>query len=70
MGFPTSPVLTLPERLDSYFIFCDTSRVIIGCVSMERGKVINYASKHFEVHKRDFPTQDFEFAAIVFSLRI
>lgn len=50
MGFPTSPVLTLPEGLDSYFIFCDTSRVIIGCVSMERGKVINYASKHFEVH--------------------
>ena len=30
----TAPVLTLPEGLDSYVIYCDASRVSLGCVLM------------------------------------
>ena len=38
----TTPILTLPEGSDGYVIYCDTSRVGLGCVLMKRGKVIAY----------------------------
>ena len=40
----TTLVLTLPEGSDGYVIYCDASRVGLGCVFMHRGKVIAYAS--------------------------
>ena len=41
----TTPVLTLPEGSDGYVIYCDASRVGLGCVLMQRGKVITSTSK-------------------------
>ena len=35
-----TPVLTLQEGSDGYVIYCDASRVGLGCVLMQRGKVI------------------------------
>ncbi|WMV58510.1 hypothetical protein MTR67_051895 [Solanum verrucosum] len=33
----TAPVLTLPDGSDGYVIYCDASRVSLGCVLMQRG---------------------------------
>ena len=41
----TSPVLTLPEGSDCYVIYYDASRVGLGCVLMQRDKLISYASR-------------------------
>ena len=66
----TSPVLTLPEGSDGYVIYCDASRVFLGCVLMQRDKVISYAFRKLKVHEKNYPTHDLELAAVVFALKI
>ena len=66
----TTLVLTLPKGSDAYVIYCDASRVGLGCVLMERGKVISYASRQLKVHEKNYPTHDLELAAVVFALKI
>ena len=41
----TTPVLTLPESSYVYLIYCDVSRVGLGCEFMQRDKIIVYASR-------------------------
>ena len=65
-----APVFNLPECSDGYVIYCDASRVGLGCVLMERGKVISYASRQLKVHEKNYPTHDLELAAVVFALKI
>ena len=66
----TAPVLTLPEDVDNFVLYCDASRVGLGCVLMQCGKVISYASRQLKVYERNYPTHDLELAAVVFALRI
>ena len=66
----TAPVLTLPEGLDGYVIYCDASRVGLGCVLMQRDKVISYASRKLKVHEKNYPTHDLELVVVVFELEI
>ncbi|WMV25255.1 hypothetical protein MTR67_018640 [Solanum verrucosum] len=40
----SAPVLTLPEGTDGFVVYCDASRIKLGCVLMQNGKVIEYAS--------------------------
>ncbi|WMV42149.1 hypothetical protein MTR67_035534 [Solanum verrucosum] len=40
----TTHVLTLPDGPNDYVAYCDASRVDLGCVLMQQGKVIAYAS--------------------------
>ena len=62
--------MTLPEGSIGYVIFCDASRVSLGCVFMQRDKVISYASRKIKVHEKNYPTHDLELAAPLFALRI
>ena len=66
----TTLVLTLPEGSDGYVIYWDASRVGLGCVLMQRDKVITYASRKLKVHEKNYPTHYLEFAAVVFALKI
>ena len=66
----TALVLTLSEGSDSYVIYCDASRVGLGCVLMQRDKVISYASRKLKVHEKNYPTHDLELTAVVFALKI
>ena len=63
-------VLTLPEGSDGYVIYCDASRVGLGCVLMQRGKVIAYASIQLQVHEKYYPTHDLDLVAVVFAFKI
>ena len=40
----SAPVLTLPSGDEGYTVYCHASRVGLGCVLMQNGKVIAYAS--------------------------
>ena len=66
----TAPVLTLPEGSDGYVIHCDASRAGLGCVLMQRDKVISYASRKLKMHEKNYLTHDLELAAVVFALKI
>ena len=66
----STPVLTLSEGIKGFVVCCDASRVGLGCVLMQHGKVIAYAIRQLKVHERNYPTHDLELEAVVFSLKI
>ncbi|WMV09130.1 hypothetical protein MTR67_002515 [Solanum verrucosum] len=51
-------VLTLLEGLDGFVFYYDASRIGLGYVLMQHGKVIAYASKQLRVHKKSYQTND------------
>ncbi|XP_060217135.1 uncharacterized protein LOC132644561 [Lycium barbarum] len=42
----------------------------LGCVLMQRGKVIAYASRQLKNHEKNYSTHDLELAAVVFALKL
>ena len=65
-----TPVSSLLEGSDGYVIYCEASKVVLGCVLMLRVKVITYSSRQLKVHEKNYPTHDLEPAALVFALKI
>ncbi|XP_075103947.1 uncharacterized protein LOC142178428 [Nicotiana tabacum] len=63
-------VLTLPEGTEGFVVYCDASGVGLGCVLIQHGKVIAYASRQLKAHEKNYPTHDLELAAVVFALKI
>ena len=51
-------------------MYCDASRVGLGCVLMQSGRVVAYGSCQLKNHEQNYPTHDMELAAVVFSLKI
>nr|GEV11203.1 hypothetical protein [Tanacetum cinerariifolium] len=41
-------------------VYCDASEIGLGCVLMQRGKVIAYASRQFKIHEKNYTTHDLE----------
>ena len=66
----TAPVLTLPDIYHSFDVYCDTSRKGIGCVLIQDGKVVAYASRQLRPHEGNYPTHGLELDAVVHSLKI
>ena len=66
----TTPVLTLPSGVDGFVVYCDTSRIGLGCVLMQNGRVVAYASRQLKNHEKNYSTHDLELAAVVFALKI
>ena len=66
----SAPILTLPSGDEGYTVYCDASRVGLGCVLMQNGRVIAYASRQLKKHEQNYPTHDLEIAAVVFALKI
>ncbi|KAI3821419.1 hypothetical protein L1987_08987 [Smallanthus sonchifolius] len=65
-----APILTLPDRNDDLVVYCDASNQGLGCVLMQRGKVIAYASRQLKIHEKNYTTHDLELGAVVFALQI
>ena len=63
-------VLTQPTPGREYTIYSDASRIGLGCVLMQDGKVLAYASKQLKPYEQNYPTHDLELAAVVFALKI
>ncbi|GKC98356.1 putative reverse transcriptase domain-containing protein [Tanacetum coccineum] len=42
----------------------------LGCVLMQRGKVIAYASRQLKIHEKNYTTHDLELGAVVFAFKI
>nr|GFA08708.1 retrotransposon protein, putative, Ty3-gypsy subclass [Tanacetum cinerariifolium] len=66
----SAPVLVLPSGLGGFQIYSDASKKGLGCVLMQHGKVIAYASRQLKPYEVNYPTHDLELAAVVFTLKI
>jgi hypothetical protein len=66
----TAPVLAQPDIEKPFDVFCDASKNDLGCVLMQDGRVIMYASRQLRKHEANYPTHDLELAAVVHALKI
>jgi hypothetical protein len=53
-----------------FSLYCDASRQGLGCVLMQDGHVVVYASRHLRKHEVNYLTHDLELANIVHALKI
>ena len=65
-----APVLIQPTSSRDYIVYNDASRVGLGCVLMQDGKVVAYTSKQLKPHEQNYPTHDLELVVVVFALKI
>ncbi|GKE90948.1 putative reverse transcriptase domain-containing protein, partial [Tanacetum coccineum] len=59
-----APVLALPDGPEDFVVYCDASCQGLGCVLMQRGKVIAYASGQLKIQEKNYTTHDLEMGAI------
>ncbi|KAK8697932.1 hypothetical protein V6N13_114064 [Hibiscus sabdariffa] len=60
-----APVLIQPVSGKEFVVYSDASYVGLGCVLMQEGRVVAYASRQLKVHEKNYPTHDIELAAVV-----
>ena len=63
-------ILILPSEDEEFIVYCDASKIGLGAVLMEKGKVIAYGSRQLKIHEKNYPTHDLELAVVVFALKI
>ncbi|CAA0811205.1 Uncharacterized mitochondrial protein AtMg00860, partial [Striga hermonthica] len=66
----TAPVLSIPDPTLEFTIYSDASKMGLGCVLMQQGRVVAYASRQLKPHEQNYPTHDLELAAVVHALKI
>ena len=66
----SAPVLTVPDSQEPYVVYINASSTGLGCVLMQHGKVVAYASCQLKSHEKNYPTHDLELAPVVFALKI
>lgn len=60
-----APILVLPkgnEGNEDMVVYCDASQCGLGCVLMQRGKVLSYASRQLKKYDKQYPTHDLDLA--------
>jgi hypothetical protein len=62
-------VLILLDITKKFDIYCDASQQGLGCVLMQDGQVVSYASRQLRKHEEKYPTHDLELAAVVHAQR-
>jgi hypothetical protein len=65
----TTTVLVLPDIHKSFSMYCDASYTGLGCVLMQKGRVIAYLSRQLKVHEKNYPTHNLELAIMVHALK-
>jgi hypothetical protein len=66
----TTPVLVLPDLSKKFDIYYGASRQGHGCVLMQDGQVVSYASHQLRKLEENYPTHDLELAVVVHALKI
>jgi hypothetical protein len=66
----TTPVLTMHDMEKPFSIYCDASGQGLGCVLMQDGHIVVYASRQLRKHEEMYLTHDLELAAVVHALKI
>jgi len=65
-----APILTILEGNGGYVVYSNASQQGLGCVLMQNGKAVAYASRQLKSYKLNYPTQNLELAVVIFELKI
>jgi ribonuclease HI len=60
----------MPDMEKPFSIYCDASGQGLGCVLMQDGHMVAYASRQLRKHEAHYSTHDLELAAVVHALKI
>ncbi|GJW97843.1 putative reverse transcriptase domain-containing protein [Tanacetum coccineum] len=60
---------SLPDGPEDFVVYYDASWIGLGCVLMQRDKVIAYASRQLKIHEKNYTSHDLELGAVVFALK-
>ena len=66
----STPILAQPDLAKPFDVYCDASGNGLGCVLMQNGRVIAYASRQLRKHEITYPTHDLELDAVVHAMKI
>jgi hypothetical protein len=66
----TAPILVMPDTEKPFSIYCDASDQGLGCVLMQDGHVVAYASWQLRKQEAHYLTLDLELATVVHTLKI
>jgi hypothetical protein len=66
----TTLILVMADMEKPFSIYCDASGQGLGCVLMQDGRVVAYASRQLRKHEVNYLTHDLELAAVVHALKI
>ena len=66
----TALVLVMPNIHKSFDVYCDASKLGLGCVLMQEVRVVAYASRQLRKHEQNYPTHDLELAVVMHALKI
>ncbi|GKA41751.1 putative reverse transcriptase domain-containing protein, partial [Tanacetum coccineum] len=59
-----APILALSDGPEDFVVYCDVSGLGLGCVLMQRGNVIAYASRQLKIHEKNYTIHDLELGAV------
>ncbi|GJX85650.1 putative reverse transcriptase domain-containing protein, partial [Tanacetum coccineum] len=65
-----APILALFNGPEDFVVYCDTSGLGLGCVLIQRGRLIAYTSRQLKIYEKNYTTHDLELGAVVFALKI
>nr|GEW71909.1 putative reverse transcriptase domain-containing protein [Tanacetum cinerariifolium] len=68
--FCNAPVLALLDGPEDFMVYCDASCQGLGCVLMQKGKVIAYSFRQLKIQEKNYTTHDLELGTVVFALKI
>ncbi|GJZ53243.1 putative reverse transcriptase domain-containing protein [Tanacetum coccineum] len=60
-----APVLAFPGGPNDIVVYCDALKQGFGCVLMQQGKVIAYASRQLKTHEKNYTTHYLELGAVL-----
>jgi hypothetical protein len=65
----SAPIFTMPDITKSFDVYFNASKLGLGSVLVQDGKVIAYLSRQLRLHVLNYPTHDLELAAVVYALK-
>jgi hypothetical protein len=65
-----TPVLTMADMENPFSIYYDASDQGLGCVLLQHGHIVVYASRQLRKHQEKYPTHDLELAILIHALKI
>jgi hypothetical protein len=66
----SAPMLVLLDLTRKFDIYCDASWQGLGCVLMQEGQVVCYASRQLRKYEENCPTHDLELITVAHVLKI
>ena len=66
----SASVLVMPSGAEGYVIYNNMLKLGLGCILLQHGRVIAYASRELKTYEKNYPTHNLELAAIIFALKI